>query len=122
MIDFKMLQSFVDAVYNSLGLYKPLELRFRFQDNEETDAEYNPRFNKHGNIKRHVITLYVSREFEFERDFQTLLAHELIHAWQAENDIEDIHGELFQEWAGKLEKEYGPIMLKRIYDPELDTE
>ena len=119
MVDFKMLQSFVDAIYNTLGLYKPLELRFRFQDNEETDAEYNPRFNKRGGIKRHVITLYISREFEFERDFKTLLAHELIHAWQAENDIEDIHGPLFQKLASNLQEDFN---LNRIYDPELDLE
>lgn len=122
MIDCNNLAKFIENISETLQLSKPIDLRLRFQSNEETDAEYNPRFDKRGNIKRHVITLYVSREFEFERDFQTLLAHELIHAWQAENNIEDIHGQLFQEWACRLEKEYGPIMLNRIYDPELDLE
>lgn len=120
MVDFKMLKSFVDAVYNSLGLYKPLDIQFRFCRESEFDAEYWPKFTNRGNVKRHIIRVYVTDDLEFNRDFQTLLAHELIHAWQAENNISDIHGQLFQEWACRLEKEYGPIMLKRIYDSELD--
>jgi len=120
MIDFKMLQSFVDAVYNILGLYKPLDIQFRFCQDSEFDAEYWPKFKDSGKIKRHIIRVYITDDLNFNRNFQTLIAHELIHAWQAENDISDIHGQLFQEWADKLEKDFGPIMIQRIYDSELD--
>ena len=120
MIDFKQLNGFVDTVHGKLDLLCPVELRFKFIDNEETDAEYIPKFNKRGDIKRHIITFYVCPQWQFERSFQTLIAHELIHAWQAENNCGEIHGEKFQYWARILEQDFG-IMLDRVYDPELDT-
>lgn len=119
MIDTKNLEKFISSVAKTLELSEPVELRFRFKSNEEFDAEYWPKFNKWGGVKRHIIQFYISNEFPLERSFQTLLAHEMIHAAQAEKDIDDIHGEFFQNKAKILELEFG-IMLDKIFDPELD--
>jgi len=121
MIDCNNLAQFIENIHETLELSKPVELRLRFQNNQETDAEYNPKFNKWDSIKRHIITVYISQEFELQRDIKTLIAHEMIHAWQAENEWGEIHGERFKYWADVLERQFG-IMLYKVYDPEIDTE
>lgn len=115
MIQHNMLDDFVEV----LKLKKPVDLQFRFCQSSDYDAEYWPKMRGNGKIKRHIIRFYVCADQSFERPFNTLLAHELIHAWQAENDVTDIHGQLFQEWACKLEKDFN---LDRIYDCELDCD
>ena len=120
MIQCNNLAEFIKNIGETLQLSEPVELRLRFQDNEETDAEYNPKFNKWGGIKRHIITVYISTEFELQRDIKTLIAHEMIHAWQAESDSSEIHGPVFKSWADILERQFG-VMLTGIYDPETDT-
>jgi hypothetical protein len=51
------------------------------------------------------------------RDTDTLIIHEFIHAWQAENGYTDIHGKSFRRMARKVEKvfEIPNIYLKK-YD------
>jgi predicted SprT family Zn-dependent metalloprotease len=41
------------------------------------------------------------------RDFNTLLAHELIHAWQEENRKAETHGKHFKKLAKQLESQFG---------------
>lgn len=102
-----------------LALEKDVELTFTTKANAKCDAEYSPvyRENKSGewNLKKHRIKLFVGNELE--RDLNSLIAHELIHAWQEENGKDEIHGKHFRKMSRKLEAEFG---LLGIYNPEID--
>ena len=66
-----------------LGLKKPVNLRIITRKNRWADAEYEPEYSdKTGKLKEHKITIFFKNN---TRDFDTLVAHELIHAWQEEN-------------------------------------
>lgn len=105
------MREFIENVINALELKLPVELRIKFKQ-YSNDAEYEPRFNKHGKLKRHVITVYF--DSDNHRDFNTLVIHELIHAYQEENKINEIHGESFAKMAAKF-PEY-----PQVYIPEID--
>ena len=105
------------AYIKYLGLKKPVNLRIITRKNRFADAEYEPEYSdKTGKLKEHNITIYFKNNC---RDFDTLVAHELIHAWQEENKKAEIHGPHFRRLAAKMEKEFG---LKSIYLPDVDSE
>lgn len=100
-----------------LGLKKPVNLRIVTRKNRWADAEYEPEFSeKTGKLKEHKITIFLK---DNSRDFETLLAHELIHAWQEENKKTETHGEYFIKYARKMEQEFN---LNEIYLPDVDLE
>jgi hypothetical protein len=115
MLDNNML----DDIVEFLKLKRPVDLQFRFCQSSDYDAEYWPKMRDNGTIKRHIIRFYVCADQDFERPFNTLLAHELIHAYQAERGLTEIHGKQFKRWAKKLEKTFA---LTNIYNPELDCD
>ena len=115
MIDLNLL----DDLCGFLKLKKPVDIQFRFRQSSDYDAEYWPKMRDNGSIKRHIIRFYVCADQDFERDFNTLLAHELIHAYQAERELTEIHGKHFKKWAKKLQKTFG---IKGIYNSELDCD
>ena len=104
MIEFIQKQSQV------LKLTVPVELRLCFRESDN-DAEYVPRFNDRGELKRHIIKLFIG---ENHRDTETLIIHELIHAWQEENKITEIHGKSFAKMARKWPQ------YPDVYIPEID--
>lgn len=53
------------------------------------------------------------------RDCDTLIMHEFIHAWQAENGYLDHHGASFQSMAKQLQKRFG---IMNLYIPGVDVE
>ena len=71
-----------------------------------------------GKLARHRIKISLQEDY---RDFETLLAHEFIHAWQEENVIwQDIyHCARFRSKAKELSQHFS---LPNIYLPGLDTE
>lgn len=100
-----------------LGLKKPVNLRIITRKNRWADAEYEPEFSeKTGKLKAHNITIFFKDNC---RDFETLLAHELIHAWQEENKKSETHGKFFIKYARKMEKDFN---LKEIYIDGVDLE
>ena len=100
-----------------LGLKKPVNLKIITRKNRWADAEYEPEYSeKTGKLKEHKITIFFKDNC---RDFETLLAHELIHAWQEENKKSETHGEFFIKYAKKMEKEFN---LKEIYIDGVDEE
>ena len=105
MIEFVQDQSQV------LNLKFPVEVRLCFRDSVN-DAEYIPRFNARGELKRHIIKLFIAENNS--RDVETLIIHELIHAYQEENKITEIHGKSFAKMAARF-PDY-----PNIYIPELD--
>lgn len=100
---------------NYLQLQKPVVIRLVTKPYQRADAEYRPRYNKHGKLKSHDIWVYLTGN---TRTFKTLLAHELIHAWQAENNKNEIHGKYFRKYAKRMQKEF---KLQNIYIPDIDT-
>ena len=101
---------FVQQQARVLKLTVPVELRLCFRDSDN-DAEYIPRYNNHGELKRHIIKLFVGNN---HRDTETLIIHELIHAYQEENKITEIHGKSFAKMAARF-AEYPDV-----YIPEID--
>lgn len=100
-----------------LGLKKPVNLRIITRKNKWADAEYEPDYSdKTGKLKQHLITVYYK---DNTRDFETLIAHELIHAWQEENKAQETHGKHFIKYARKMEKHFG---LSEIYIPDIDLD
>lgn len=100
-----------------LGLKKPVNLRIITRKNRWADAEYEPEYSdKTGKLKEHNITIYFK---DNTRDFETLIAHELIHAWQEENKKAETHGKFFIKYARKMEKDFN---LKEIYIDGVDEE
>ena len=105
------------AYIKYLGLKKRINLSIITKKNRWADAEYEPDYSdKTGKLIAHNITIYLK---DNSRDFETLLAHELIHAWQEENKKSETHGEYFIKYAKKMEKEFN---LREIYIPDIDLE
>lgn len=100
-----------------LGLKKPVNLRIITKKNRWADAEYEGEYSdKTGKLIAHNITVYFKNN---SRDFETLIAHELIHAWQEENKKHETHGKHFIKYARKMEKQFN---LKEIYIEGVDLE
>jgi hypothetical protein len=100
-----------------LGLKKPINLRIITKKNRWADAEYEGEYSdKTGKLIAHNITVYFKNN---SRDFETLIAHELIHAWQEENKKSETHGKYFIKYARKMEKEFN---LSEIYIEGIDLD
>ena len=100
-----------------LGLKKPVNLRIVTKKNRWADAEYEGDYSdKTGKLIGHNITIYFR---DNSRDFETLVAHELIHAWQEENKKHETHGKYFRKYAKKMETAFN---LHEIYLPDVDEE
>lgn len=100
-----------------LGLKKPVNLRIITRKNRWADAEYEPEYSdKTGKLKEHKITIFFKNN---TRDFDTLVAHELIHAWQEEHKKTETHGPAFIKYARKMEEHFG---LREVYISGTDQE
>jgi hypothetical protein len=98
-----------------LALKKPVCIRVITKMNEWVDALYMPVYSGKGKLREHKITIYYNGN---SRDFDTLLAHELIHAKQEEKQLKEIHGRFFRKTARKMQKRF---KLERIYIKGLDV-
>lgn len=99
-----------------LKLKKPVQLTVVNRQHKSADAEYETDYRDNGQINCHLITIWNNPH---SRDFNTLVAHELIHAWQAENNKDEIHGPYFVKLAKKMETKFG---LREVYLPGIDEE
>ena len=108
----------MDAIKQILRLEKPVKIKFLKKDHPYWDACYIPRFDKWGDVKSHYIKIYNNPQRE--RTVDELIAHELIHAWQEEQELADIHGKPFQKMARRITREFPN--LKNIYDKKVDLE
>ena len=103
-----------------LGLKSPVELTFKTKSNKSMDAVYYPKFSNKGNLKAHKIVVYLgNQDIYARRTLDELIAHELIHAWQQENNISEFHGINFRMRAIEMGKHFN---LPNIYLVELDQE
>ena len=99
-----------------LGLKKPVTVMLKTRIQYKVDGYHVPVYSdKTGELKSHKIVIYVSNLY---RPFNTILAHELIHAWQEENDCRsEIHGKDFKRIAKKMSSYF---QLENIYVKTLD--
>jgi len=103
-----------------LGLKSPVELTFKTKSNKHMDAVYLPKFSNRGNLKAHKITVFLgNQDANAARNLDELIAHELIHAWQQENNIAEFHGINFRMRAIEMGEHFN---LPNIYLVELDDE
>lgn len=88
---------------------------------EEPQAEYAPIYSDDtGELEAHEITIWLDGIETQGRDFNTIVAHEFIHAWQEERGLSDIHGFAFRSEATELEKTFPK--LRGIFCAEIDEE
>lgn len=103
-----------------LGLKMPVELTLKTKSNKHSDAIYLPKFSNMGNLKAHKIVVYLgNQDANSRRTLDELVAHELIHAWQQENNIQEFHGITFRLQANEMSERFN---LPNIYLAELDDE
>lgn len=107
----------MNDIIHTLMLEKPVKIVFSKKPHGSWDACYTPRFNRWGEVKQHHVKIY--NNADRARDVPTLIAHELIHAWQEENCVADIHGKPFRKMARKIAKRFPA--LKNVYIKHLDT-
>lgn len=98
-----------------LDLKLPIKIKMSRRSDRWCDAEYEPKFTGRGKLKSHKITIYAN--LDRVRSVETLIAHELIHAWQEEQGLTEIHGKHFKKWAKRIQDKYpelGPIYIKHL--------
>lgn len=110
-----------DAICKELKIEKMVDVTISTKENKKFDAEYSPVYRemKNGGIelRKHRIKVFIGDELT--RPIDSLIAHELIHAWQEERDLSEIHGKYFRRKAKQLESLFG---MEDIYIPELDSD
>lgn len=106
----------IQKLINFLELKNPVEIQIRSKKRKKMEAGYWGLYAEDGELKSHLIRIY---GFDTSRPLETLIAHELIHAWQEENYIDEVHGPEFIETAREIEDNFG---IRDIYIPELDLE
>ena len=92
----------IDLTVEYLGLEKPYIIKLNSKGKKSASAEYRASYNRGGDLVSHQITIYLGNQPQDTRDIETLVAHELIHAFQEEHNIIEIHGDDFIDVAGLL--------------------
>lgn len=125
MRDITQFYDFCDGVAKYLELRKPYEIRIKSKSHSWA-AGFCEQHTRKGRIVKHVITIYIPQCQASEYDFYSIIAHEFIHAWQAENDLlDEYHGAAFQNMATEITNYFWmehSINLIKVYSPETDID
>ena len=92
----------IDLTVKFISLEKPYTIKLNSKGKRSASAEYRASYNRGGELVSHQITIYLGNQPQDTRDIETLVAHELIHAFQEEHNIIEIHGDDFIDVAGLL--------------------
>ena len=113
----------IDYCVEWLGLEKPYTIKLNSKGKKSASAEYRASYNRGGELVSHQITIYLGNQPEDTRDIETLIAHELIHAFQEEHNIIEIHGDDFIDVAGLLSMylETAGMYIGQIYIAGVDV-
>jgi hypothetical protein len=111
-----------------LNLKAPVEVRFVPKlRNKSWNAYHIGRFNDSNKVIRHVIKIITGYE-DSKRNTRTILAHEMVHAWQTEYAPKSaVHGKVFQRKACELrdailnETNHGIVIQDTIYCEGIDN-
>lgn len=98
-----------------LGIEKPYKIVLK-PSLKGNAAEYYSMVRK-GKLVSHLIRVSINNLETDRRDLSTLIVHEFIHAWQAENHITEIHGREFRKQAKSLGN---ALNLENIYIKGVD--
>lgn len=110
----------INQIAKYLRLKKPFSITLKSGTKNKATAKYWGLYSEKGKLESHEIKIWIGNlENPLERDLETLIAHELIHAWQEEKGFTDTHGESFKTAAFVISAEFN---LKRVYDPDIDEE
>lgn len=101
-----------------LNIQKPWKIVIKPYLKTESAAEYYEMRRKK-KLVSHLIRINLEcMGYENARSLDSLIVHEFIHAWQAENSIQESdHGPEFQKMARILETH---LSVPRIYLPDTD--
>ena len=111
-----MLKTFITDLVSMLKLKHPVNIMLVIKENEHYDGYYLAKHNDKGKLCGHRIRIYLNEDTA--RTLEATIAHELIHAWQEENNDKAMHGKRFARRARRIEQEYGIL---NIYIPRVDT-
>ena len=113
----------IDYCVEWLALEKPYTIKLNSKGKKSASAEYRASYNRGGELVSHQITIYLGNQDTDSRDIETLIAHELIHAFQEEHNIIEIHGDDFIDVAGLLSMylETAGIYVGNIYIAGVDV-
>ena len=113
----------IDLTVEYLGLEKPYTIKLNSKGKKSASAEYRASYNRGDELVSHQITIYLGNQPHDSRDIETLIAHELIHAYQEEHNIEEIHGDDFADIARLLSMylETAGIYVGNIYIADVDV-
>ena len=101
---------------NYLGIVKPIVVKINSRSHKHWEGSYLPKYNAKGKLVEHRITIWLDG---MDRDLETVLAHELIHAYHEENGILEWHGKRFKKDAKLMTKKFS--WLKDVYRKGIDT-
>jgi hypothetical protein len=102
----------IDKLIETLGLKWDIQINLMRENHGEDVADYMC-----DDESGHIITVYLPALAEDSRDLETIIAHELIHAWQEENGHADTHGASFKKAARRVAKKFN---LPHVYLPDVD--
>ena len=94
------MQNLIRQTIGFLELRKPYKIVLK-PALKGNAAEYYQMHRK-GKLVSHLIRVSINNLETDRRDLNTLIVHEFIHAWQAENNITKIHGREFRKQAKTL--------------------
>ena len=105
------------AAIEFLGLKKPYKIELRSKSNKAMTAGYYAILTKNNKLHSHLIRIYMGNLSDDIRSLETLIIHELIHAWQQEKGFTDIHGPSFQYMAHLISIHF---RIPNLYLPDTD--
>lgn len=92
-----------------LGLNKPYDIRIKSKRHDWA-AGFCEQHTRKGKIVKHIVTVYIPTAMDSEYTLESVIAHELIHAWQAEQGYlteGNYHGVEFQEMSEDITDTFG---------------
>lgn len=113
------MKKLIEVCVEYLGLKKPYNIRLYSREHESGSASYTAWHNTEGRkqLLSHEIRVYLGNLKTDTRDIETLIAHEFVHAWQAEYKPRSAaHGRVFKNKASELMLE---LLDNNIYVPKI---
>jgi hypothetical protein len=98
-----------------LELKRPINITLKTRRKKKAEAEYWPSFSDKKGLLTHNIVIY--NICDNTRELNALIIHELIHAWQEEQKLTEIHGKHFKRMARKASRRFN---IPNIYIKESD--
>lgn len=118
------MDKLIHACVAYLEIQRPIDIRFVTRLKYKGWHAYHTTLNKGDKILKHVIKVSLAATFDSRRDVDTVIAHEFVHAWQAEYAPKSaMHGKVFAEKAFELRARLitdGFDIGEDIYDAEID--